>query len=183
MKRLMILLPVMLAGCNSQPGVTMSNVSASEVANKVAAANTGEAFLSPGHWQGTVKIAHFDMPGAPPQMAAHMAQAIAKDRPIESCLTPEEAKRPKGAFFGGDDANCRYDHFTMAGGVIDAVMRCERAGGAKQVMTMKGKYAPDSYQMAMTMKSEGGADMGANMSMAMNVTAARTGACTGKETG
>lgn len=181
MKRLMILLPMMLSGCNSQPGVSMSNVSASEVANKVVAANAGEAFLSPGHWQGTVKIAHFDMPGAPPQMAAHMAQAIAKDRPIESCLTPEEAKRPKGAFFGGDDTNCRYDHFTMAGGVIDAVMLCQHPDGVKQTMTMKGKYSPDSYQMAMTMKSEGGAGPSANMSMAMNVMAARTGACTGTE--
>ena len=41
------------------------------------------------------------------------------------CLTPEQAKRPQGKFFNEQAANnCRYDHFTMGGGKIDAAMRC-----------------------------------------------------------
>lgn len=180
MKRIFVLLPALLASCNSQPAVTATNASANEVASKVAAAGSVGMFLSPGHWQGKIKIAHFEMPGAPPQMAPRMAQAIARDRTIETCLTPEEAEQPKGRLFGGDDANCRYEHFTMAGGAIDAVMRCEHEK-AKQVMTMKGSYSPDSYQVTTAMKTVGGAGPGANISMTMNITATRTGACTGKE--
>lgn len=182
MKRLIILLPALLAGCNSQPDVTVTNASASEVADKVAAAGSDGIFLSPGQWQGNITITHFDMPGVPPQVAERMSQAMAQERAIKTCLTPEEVKQPKGTFFGGDDASCRYEHFTMAGGVIDAVMQCQHEQ-TRQVMTMKGSYTPNSYQMAMTMKSEGGADPGASMSMAMNVTGARTGACTGEEEG
>lgn len=180
MKRLTIFLTALLAGCGSQPGVTAANASASEVANKVAAAGSGSMFLAPGHWEGNIKITSVEMPGTSPQVAERMSRAMTRDRAIESCLTPEEAERPKGAFFGGDDENCRYEHFKMAGGMIDAAMVC-RHEGTKRVTTMKGSYSPDSYQMAMTMKSEGGTGPGANMSMAMHITAARMGACTGME--
>jgi hypothetical protein len=116
----------------------------------------------------------------PAEMAAKMPSFEGRIETAKSCLTPEEAKRPKEDFFAGDNKNCRYDHFTMAGGKIDAVMKCS-AEQASQTMTMKGDYTPDTYNMQMSMKAEGGKGYDAGMTMRMRVDAKRVGECTGKE--
>ena len=64
------------------------------------------------------------MPGMPAEMASQMKGITNRIETDQQCLTPEEAKRPKEDFFAGDNKNCRYDHFTMAGGKIDALMKC-----------------------------------------------------------
>ena len=49
-----------------------------------------------------------------------------------SCLTPEEAKRPKEDFFAGAAKNCRYERFDMGSGKIDAVMKCTERARARR---------------------------------------------------
>ncbi len=94
----------------------------------------------------------------------------------ESCLTAEQAKRPKEDFFAGSNKNCRYDHFNMGGGKIDAVMQCT-GEGMTQTMAMQGTYGPDAYQMRMSMKADSGPAGG--MTMKMRVDAKRVGECDG----
>ena len=168
---------LLLCGCNK--GVDMKNASASEVADKVKAATADGQFVSPGRWESTMTMIDMTMPGMPPEAAARMKGMMGKPRTFTSCLTEAEAKRPKEDFFsGGDGGNCRYDHFTMSGGTIDAAMSCKEAG-AMRTMTMKGTYSPDHYHMAVAATGNGGAAGG--MSMKMEMDAKRTGACTGKE--
>ena len=100
---------------------------------------------------GAARVA---MPGMPAEMAARMKSSIAGDKSYESCLTEEQAKRPTEDFFAGKNNQCRYDHFTMGDGKIDAKMRCAQ-GGMSQVMEMAGTYSPDSYKMRMTTATEG----------------------------
>jgi hypothetical protein len=169
-----IILP--LAACGSKPAVNEKNASVEEVANKVREVTQEEGFIRPGKWQSTVTIDQMDVPGMPPEAADRMKKMVAQGHTTETCLTPEEAKQPKADFFSGND-NCRYDHFTMGGGKIDAEMRCDQEGGV-QVMQMAGTYSPDSYQMHMT--SKGGA-AAHSMTMKMSVDAKRVGECTGKE--
>jgi hypothetical protein len=100
---------------------------------------------------------------------------------VDQCLTPEEARRPGGEFFTGKESkDCRYERFTMAGGKIDAAMKCT-VEQATQTMTMKGAYTADTYNMQMSMKAEGGEGYDAGMTMRMRVDAKRVGECTGKE--
>ncbi len=117
----------------------------------------------------------------PPQMADRMKSMMAEHRQhsAESCLTPEEAKRPREDFFAGDNKNCRYDHFTMSGGRIDAEMNCSERGAA-QTMVMQGTYGPDEYQLKMSMKADDGAGPAGGMTMTMHVDAKRLGECDGK---
>ena len=166
-----------LAACNSDPEVRAENASTEEVARKVEAAGGSGNFVNPGKWQSTVTIEEMTMPGMPPEMAEQMKAVQGRTQVNESCLTPEEAKRPKEDFFGGKD-NCRYERFTMGNGKIDAVMNCSE-GGATQKMTMAGTYSGDSYNMQMTMQSAAGQEAG--MGMKMRVDAKRIGECTGKE--
>ena len=181
MKRAMILLApaVLLAGCNK--GVDMKNAAASEVAKQVQAATADGQFVSPGHWESTMTMIDMSMPGMPPEASARMKSMMGKPRTFASCLTEAEAKKPKEDFFSGGDGKCRYDHFTMSGGKIDAAMKCGDAS-AMRTMTMQGTYSPDHYHMAMA-ASGSGSGPAVGMSMKMEMDAKRTGACTGKEDG
>lgn len=175
---LLISLAVPVAACGSEPAVDETNASVEEVSERVREASRNDGLVRPGKWVSTVSIEQMDMPGMPPQAAEQMKRMVERTHKTESCLTPEEVKQPKGDFFGGGE-NCRYDHFRMRGGKIDAAMRCSQEG-VTQVMEMSGSYSPDSYQMRMKSKTAGG-PAGEGMAMQMRVEAERVGECTGEE--
>jgi Protein of unknown function (DUF3617) len=183
MTRTALLALLALAACNKGPSVSAENASVADVAAKVEAANGGQSFVSPGQWKTTMTIQDMTIPGMPPQMAEKMKSHVGQGRTFETCLTPEQAKKPKADFFAGADKSCRYDKFEMGSGKIEMIMQCAREGGA-QTMVMNGTYSADSYHMAMTSTGTGapGNPM-AGMSMKMEMDAKRTGECTGKENG
>lgn len=170
---------VPLAACNSEPEVAVENASVGEVAGKVAEAGGTGSFVRPGKWESKVTIEDMSMPGMPPQVAAQMKGFAGRVEAHQSCLTPEEAKRPKEDFFAGADENCRYDHFNMGGGKIDAAMKCAREG-ASQLMQMTGTYSSETYHMAVSTTSSGQGPT-AGMKMRMRVDARRIGDCDGTE--
>lgn len=170
-----------LAACNSEPEAEVSarNASVEEVAQKVREATGGdEMFVRPGKWQSKVTIEDISMPGMPAEMAEQMKAAIAQnqERSSETCLTEEQARRPKEEFFAGKNNACRYEHFEMGGGKIDAKMRCSQ-GGATQIMEMDGSYSPESYEMRMSTKAEAGQGPAGAMTMRMRVDSKRVGEC------
>lgn len=167
-----------LAACNQDPEVRAENATAEQVAKEVAQAGGTDQFVRPGLWESKVTIQEMNIPGMPPEMASQMKGFEGRIETDQDCLTPEEAKRPKEDFFTGDNENCRYDHFTMADGKIDAVMNCT-AEQANHRMTMQGSYTPETYNMEMTMETAAGEDAG--MRMKMRVDARRVGQCTGRE--
>lgn len=169
-----------VAACNKSPEVHETNASIAQVQNAVRESGASEQFINPGKWQSKVTIESINVPGMPSEIAQRMKQTIAQVRGFESCLTKEDVKQPKEDFFTGKNDQCRYDHFTMSGGKIDAVMRCEEGNGT-QVMRMAGTYSPDSYQMRMAMEHEGGKADEAALAMKMRVEAHRVGQCTGNE--
>lgn len=182
-----------LAGCNNANStkesaavtgdVTLHNATIAQVGEQVQAANAGGGLMAPGHWEGTMRIADMQVAGManlPPAVAAQMKAKMGAARPFSSCLTKAQAERPNGGFFGQDKANCRYDHFTMAGGKIDAAMKCG-TGTAMHAMTMTGTYSRDAYQMQMTVAGGGDAGDAGAMSMKMAMSAKRTGDCAAGE--
>jgi hypothetical protein len=175
---------VPLAACNSSPKVNERNASVAEVAQKVREAGVDQSLVRPGRWESKVTVEQFDIPGMPAEMAQRMKSMMAEkqEHGFVSCLTPEDVKRPKEDFFAGKNKECRYDHFTMGGGKIDALMRCDGKSGSAPVMQMAGTYSPDSYQMQTSMKMAGGAGV-EGMSMQLRIDAHRVGECTGKEEG
>ena len=175
---LIVALAVPLAACGSKPAVDEKNASVEEVANKVAQVSKAEGTIRPGKWQSTMTIEQMDTPGMPPEAKEQMKNMFANARVTETCVTPEEAKQPNPKMFAGND-QCRYDHFTMGGGKIDAEMHCNQQG-ANQTMTMSGSYGPDAYAMHMTSTAKGG-PTGEAMSMKMRVEAKRIGECAAKQ--
>jgi hypothetical protein len=171
-----------LAACNKSPEVNAKNASVAEVAQKVRESGADQSFVRPGLWQSKVTIDQLDIPGMPADMAQRMKSMMAEkqEHGFQTCLTAEDVKRPKEDFFAGKNKECRYDHFTMGGGKIDAVMHCGKEAGA-QTMRMAGTYSPDAYQMQMGTEVDA-ADEGAHaMQMQMRVEARRVGECSAKQ--
>ena len=168
-----------LASCNKGPEVHERNASVEEVANAVARSAAGnDILLRAGEWKVSGTLEEMNIPGMPAEAQSAMKQAIGKqgNMTYDYCLTPEQAKRPQGKFFNDKAANnCRYDHFNMGGGKIDAVMRCE-GKPSSMTMTIGGTYGADNYATHVQMNMEGGAQ-GA-MSMKMRSEAKRVGECT-----
>jgi hypothetical protein len=169
-----------LAACDREPDVDARNASVEDVAERVADARGSDSFVRPGKWQSRVQIEEFELPGAPPEAKAAMRRMHDRAQVYESCLTAENAKRPKEDFFAGANKNCRYERFTMGDGKIDAVMKCTGEGMA-QTMAMQGRYGPDSYQMRMSMEADAGAGPPGGMTMTMRVDAKRVGECDDKK--
>lgn len=179
---LLIACALPLTACNKGPQIHEKNASIEEVANKVQAAARDQAFVDPGKWETKVSLLDVDIPGMPPQMAAQMKQSMGKmqEHGFTSCLTEEDAKRPKENFFAGNNKDCRYDHFTMSGGKIDAALRCEgKPEGGAMNMTINGTYSRDSYEATMAMDVSGGRE--GSMKMRSHSESHRVGQCTAAE--
>jgi hypothetical protein len=172
----------MLAACNKGPEIHERNASVSEVAQKVREAAGTQSLVEPGKWETRVNVLDVDIPGMPAEMAAQMKQSMAKmqEHNFTSCLTEADVKRPKEDFFAGSNKDCRYDHFTMSDGKIDAALRCEgKPEGSAMTMTINGSYSRDSYEATMAMDVAGGREGG--MKIRSHSQSHRVGQCSAAE--
>jgi hypothetical protein len=181
MKRTAILAAItpalLFTACNREPNIDMKNASVAEVAKKVDAQRVSEIVVRPGKWTQTVTMETFDIPGMPESAQASVRRTMAAaNTGHDICLTQAEAKRPSEDFFAGKDKNCRYERFTMKGGKIDGVMRCQ-SDGMTQVMELNGDYSPDHYAMRMDMRTQSERTTMGSMHMVMRVDAQRVGDC------
>jgi Protein of unknown function (DUF3617) len=131
--------------------------------------------LQPGEWEMKTEVVNVSAEGLPAGIAEGMkAQASSTSK---TCMTPEEAKGPKGDIFAGKGSNCKSEGFSWSGGRIKGKTTCTGQGGAgNTVMEMDGKYSAQSIDM--TMKSETELGMaGKAMKMEMRVSGRRIGEC------
>lgn len=179
---LVTILALPLAACGSGgPTITATNASAGEVQAKVAAATGNGQMVQPGRWEGTMTINDMKMPMLPPDQQAKLSGKVGSTDKIVSCVTPEQVKANKAFFTGNDDKSCKYDHFSMSGGAIDATMTCGEQGNTMKA-TMNGTYSPDHYHMTMATDTTGAKDNPyGTMSMKMTIDAQRVGECRGTE--
>ena len=184
MRRRLVLLTCIaaLSACNKGPDINVKNASVGEVAEKVREAGGSDSFVDPGKWQTKVTVLDVDMPGIPPQMVQQMKQTMTKmqGNSYEVCLSEADVKKPKEDFFAGKERNCRYDHFTMSGGKIDAALTCPGREGETMNMAINGTYARDSYEATMAMDVTGG-PQGKGMKLRSHSESHRIGQCTAEE--
>lgn len=163
-----------LAACNNQPSVSLTNASGEEVAKAVAeSGGGGAAVLRAGQWETTAEVLEAEIPGIPAAARDQMTKSQIKT--TSYCMTPEEAKAPKGDFLSGESGgNCTYSNFTMAGGRIESTMRCTGPDGSESaVVEMNGTFTPEAIaaESSMTMGGERG------MKMRVKIASKRVGDC------
>ncbi|HKX80514.1 MAG TPA: DUF3617 domain-containing protein [Novosphingobium sp.] len=173
---------LLLSACGKSDTIEAKNESVEEVARKVAQSDHRPA---PGKWESRVVIEKIAIEGMPPEMQEAMKGQMAKAQTSVTCLTPEQAAKNDAEFFKpGQASGCKYNHFKMGGGVIDADMSCD-SQGMQQNMKMTGSYRADAYNMKVTAEGKmmAGTKDAKAMSMAMSVESKRIGQCDGKEEG
>jgi hypothetical protein len=163
-----------LAACKKD-SVVAKDESAESVAKKVQASSIKPL---PGRWESSMKLEKMDMPNMPPQLKDAMNKQMSAAQTFASCLTPEQANKPNGGFFQKGAENCKYEHFVMADGRIDAAMACKQRN-TEVKMTMAGSYSDSSYDIQVKSQSE--MQPGMPMSVEMTIAARRTGECNGTE--
>ena len=181
-KMLMLGCVAALAACGSEPEVDLKNASVGDVAKEVADAGGSGQFIRAGKWQTKVTVEDIAIPGMPASVAAQMKDMFAQRQnvTVDQCVTEEEARRPGGDFFTGKESdNCRYEHFTMSGGKIDAVMRCQGQPSGAMTMKMAGTYTPESSTTRSEMEISGGQE--GNITIKARTDARRIGDCDGGE--
>lgn len=140
------------------PGCSDSGAEAGE-AGKASGKTAAEAVRDdlprpqPGLYKTTVTMTGIEVPGMPDGMEGHGAGLT---RTLEDCLTPEEVDKGFEALVKqGQDGECSYESFNVAGGKLDAVMVCQ-AEGREVRMEMTGTTSPT------------GADLEARMALAFD---------------
>lgn len=133
----------------------------------------GGVSLQPGEWEMKMEVVSVAAEGLPAGMADSMKKSAGST--TRTCMTPEEAKAPKGDIFAGNQSNCKSEGFSWANGKIAGKTTCAGQGGVGQtVMTMDGSYGAQNIDM--TMKSQ--TDLaGKPMTMEMRVSGRRVGEC------
>ena len=162
-----------LAGCGGADDG--NNAAAAAGGEKAGAAASGGAGvqLEPGEWEMKTEVVEVSAEGMPAGLAEGMkAQGSSTTR---TCMTPEEAKGPKGDIFAGQNAECKSEGFSWSGGTIKGKTVCPGQGGLGATeMEMEGTYSARSIDMSMKSKT----DMaGTPMTMEMRVTGRRVGDC------
>jgi hypothetical protein len=172
----------LIAACGREPEVDLKNASVEEVAAEVGKAGAAEQYIRAGKWQTKVTMEEFEIPGMPVRVQQQMKAVFAEQQnvTVDYCVSPEEARKPGGKFFTGKESkDCRYDSFTMSGGKVDAVMRCEGEGSGSMTMKMTGTYTPDSSTTRSEMVVSGGRE--GSMTIKARAEARRIGDCEAKK--
>jgi hypothetical protein len=163
-------------GGNGSASAAQSGGSSVPAAQGGSGAGSGSAVsLQPGEWEMKMEVVNVKVEGLSEEVANGMkTQAGGTNR---TCMTPEEAKAPKGDIFAGDkNASCKSEGFKWEGGRIEGKTTCAGQGGTGQtVMTMNGRYTPQSIDMSMKSDTD---LMGKAMTMEMRISGKRVGECT-----
>jgi hypothetical protein len=140
----------LIAGCSdgNADADASGDVSIKEAAE---AAKADMPKPQPGLYKTTVTMTGLDIPGMPPEMAGHGAGLTTTS---EHCLTQEEVDKGfEELVKQGQDGECTYEKFDLAGGQIDAVMVCNAEGRAAR-MEMTGTTTPTTAELEASMAME-----------------------------
>lgn len=147
----------------------------------LAACGKADGELEPGNWKSTMAMTKFDIPGAPPEVAARAKAMLGQSQTTEACMDAAQAKLGVREMSSSmQQGDCTMENFEQAGGTMSGTMVCKGAGsfGAPK-MAMAGSYTPD--KVAMTLSGEVTDDKlpGGKATLEMTLTSERTGDCKG----
>jgi hypothetical protein len=152
MKRIIIAAAgaALIAGCSGGNADADGN---GEVSMKEAAKKAEAEGLKPqaGQYKAVITMTGIEIPGMPAEMKGHGAGMVTT---TEYCLTQAEVDKGfEEMMKRGQNGECSYESFNLAGGKMDAVMVCKTPQGDAR-MTMNGTVTPTTsdFTASMAMK-------------------------------
>ena len=136
----------------------------------------GAMAMKPGEWEVKISFDKIDAPGVPAAMQGKMKDQMGKGMTQKSCLTQAQVDKPSGDFFGAPEAaNCTFDAISRSGNAMTVAMTCKPGGNMTVKSKMDGKFAAETYTMAIEQSTEG-TPMGA-VKMTGKIDGKRVGDC------
>jgi len=136
----------LLAGCSG--GGNADADGNGEVSMKEAAKKAEGLKPQAGQYKAVITMTGIDIPGMPPEMAGHGGGMTTNTK---YCLTQAEVdKGYQEMMKRGQNGECTYESFNLAGGKLDAVMLCKTGEGDAR-MTMNGTVTPTTFDFTATM--------------------------------
>lgn len=147
----------------------------------LAACGKADGELEPGNWKNTMAMTKFDIPGAPPEVAARAKAMLGQSQTTEACMSEDEARAGVRTMSSSmQQGQCAMEDFTQGGGTMSGTMVCKGAGafGAPK-MAMTGSYTPQKVTMVMSGEVTDAKLPGGKANMEMTLTSERVGDCKG----
>lgn len=175
-----------LAGCQSEAEkraaetgeIQATNATAGEVAGLMRAAAEKRA-MKPGEWRLQVQVVSAETSEGP--MAADdpkMALLKGQERNVAGCREAKDLKPLDLDQLEKVAGECRFAHYTLTGGKLDAAFECTQTNGNKMAMTARGTTAPERFDVTLDQKS--GTPGSENyVALELRATGTRLGECRG----
>lgn len=163
---------LVLAGCNQ----AYKGPKTMEEAQKEAAKLERP---KPGQYTQTMKVTKFEMPGAPPEMAAQMKATLGQAQATDFCLTQEMSDKGFEEMFReiGKGGECKYQRFDVSGGKLDALLECESKTEGKGTIKMAGTVGSEGSDVTVEIDTKNPASPMGNTLIGMQMVSKRTGDC------
>ncbi len=111
--------------------------------------------MAPGLWQETLVFA-LDSVNGSQEAAAQMQGTLPSPKPRSDCYTAADLADPRGLFLAGAEQSCRFSHFVMANGRIEATGDCADQNGQTMHVTGTGQYSAAGYDFTFTGTGQAG---------------------------
>lgn len=146
----------------------------------LAACGKADGELEPGNWKNTMAMSKFDIPGAPPEVAARAKAMLGQSQTTEACMNEAEAKAGVRSMSSSmQQSQCTMEDFKQGGGTMSGTLVCKGAGGfGAPRMAMTGTYTPTKVTMVMAGEMTDDKLPGGKANMEMTLTSERVGDCT-----
>lgn len=133
----------------------------------------------PGQYSQTTKFTKFDVPGAPPEMAAQIkAMMEAKGQTATYCLTKEDSEKGFEEMFKKvGNGECKYERFDATSSTIDAVLVCSTGPGGSARLAMNGTVSKTGSNVKVDVQQKNDTTPMGNANLAMEVSSKRIGDC------
>jgi hypothetical protein len=133
----------------------------------------------PGQYTQSMKVTKFEMPGAPPEMAAQMKAALGQAQATEFCLTKEMSDKGFEEMFReiGKGGECKYQRFDVSGGKLDALLECESKTEGKGTIKMAGTVGSEGSDVTVEIDTKNPASPMGNTVIGMQMISKCTGDC------
>ncbi|MBD60122.1 MAG: hypothetical protein CL808_08395 [Citromicrobium sp.] len=152
-------------------------ITSEEVAAEAATGD--DVTMRAGQWEHRIEFTELDMPGVPENMQGMVKQNMGgAGITTTTCLTEEEANRPKPDFFGSEDhQNCTYEEFDRTGNRMTLRMTCDTGNGGTAKVAMEGEFGEERFTLSMDNRISG--TPAGDIAMQGTVTGTRIGDCPG----
>ncbi len=111
--------------------------------------------LAPGLWEETLVFA-LDSVNGSADAATQMQSALPTPAPRRNCYTAADLADPRGLFLAGADQSCRFSHFVMEKGRIEATGDCSDQHGQTMHVTGTGQYSAAGYDFTFSGTGQAG---------------------------